>query len=269
MNTLMATALTSKWSSENKLVALVLAAHAHPLDGSIFLSYEEVGKMCGALPTNRVISSIQFLVDKKAIIALPLKLFCSKRIFFLYRNVIRNDQKLIAAISAIDELSTAYAQEENAEFDNEVKVAYSRARDSLLKYIYITNSLYDLVYDSVDKIILKTYTPQSSVYELVSDNTHNVTLTRPSKPKPVDALPKPDYVSQTTWENWLAYRKEIRKPMTATAHRLLLGKLDAIKKSGHDVDNAIKTAIENGWRTVYPPKQNHTPTTDKTKRKFV
>ena len=37
----------------------------------------------------------------------------------------------------------------------------------------------------------------------------------------------------------------------------LFGKLSRMKSEGHDIESLVNTAIEHGWKTVYPPKQQY------------
>ena len=52
-------------------------------------------------------------------------------------------------------------------------------------------------------------------------------------------------------------RKERGEKMTERAKNLLFGKLSRMKSEGHDIESLVNTAIEHGWKTVYPPKQQY------------
>lgn len=70
----------------------------------------------------------------------------------------------------------------------------------------------------------------------------------PGKFDPITA--KPDNVSHDTWEDWCAYRKEIRKPLTKTSCK----QQNALLADHHDADAVIMLSIGNGWTGLFPDK---------------
>lgn len=64
----------------------------------------------------------------------------------------------------------------------------------------------------------------------------------------------PEWLSEEVWGDWLQHRREIKKPMTATASQKLLAKLGRLRDQGHDPASLIDEAISNGWQSVYEPK---------------
>jgi hypothetical protein len=68
---------------------------------------------------------------------------------------------------------------------------------------------------------------------------------------------------QESWREFVAFRKEINKPLTATATKLITNKLQGF--SEEEMIVALETAIEKRWVTVYPkslPKTELTVTDD-------
>jgi uncharacterized protein YdaU (DUF1376 family) len=55
---------------------------------------------------------------------------------------------------------------------------------------------------------------------------------------------------QESWREFVAFRKEINKPLTATATKLITNKLQGF--SEEEMIVALETAIEKRWVTVYP-----------------
>jgi len=51
------------------------------------------------------------------------------------------------------------------------------------------------------------------------------------------------------WNTWLAYRKEIRKPLKPMSQKLAAKKL---AKFGKDQMRVVEQAIENGWTGLWP-----------------
>lgn len=73
----------------------------------------------------------------------------------------------------------------------------------------------------------------------------------PAKGKKFDALAaKPANVSAEVWADWVAHRKEIRKPLTETSC-----KRQAKELEGHaSPDAVILLSITNGWTGLFPEK---------------
>lgn len=72
-----------------------------------------------------------------------------------------------------------------------------------------------------------------------------------SKQKPRDL---PDWVDPKTWADFLAMRREIKKPATDRAQVLLLGKLDLLRAQGFDPTAVLEQSIRNCWQDVFPLK---------------
>jgi hypothetical protein len=53
-----------------------------------------------------------------------------------------------------------------------------------------------------------------------------------------------------TWREFVAFRKEIKKPLTATATKIIVSKLQGFPEE--EMIAALETAIEKRWVTVYP-----------------
>jgi len=73
--------------------------------------------------------------------------------------------------------------------------------------------------------------------------------------KKKNKIDRPDFISNTVWTRWLSYRSERGWPMTKTSTRMLVVKLESARAAGAtpaELEAEIDTAIERGWRTVYP-----------------
>ena len=55
-------------------------------------------------------------------------------------------------------------------------------------------------------------------------------------------------------KNFIAARKQMRKPMTDRAVELFIKRVQTLGNSDAERIAMIQTAIERGWQTVYPPK---------------
>ena len=63
-----------------------------------------------------------------------------------------------------------------------------------------------------------------------------------------------------TWREFVKFRKEINKPLTDTATKLIINKLQGFSEDESIV--ALETAIEKRWTSIYPKRLEKTPTVD-------
>ena len=68
--------------------------------------------------------------------------------------------------------------------------------------------------------------------------------------KPVEILA--EVASENAASSFVAFRKQIKKPLTATAAGRLRGSLSQIKAQGGDPDDALGMAEERGWQSIKP-----------------
>ncbi len=57
---------------------------------------------------------------------------------------------------------------------------------------------------------------------------------------------------------FVAYRKEIKKPMTDRAITILLSKLEKVASSNEEKIECIENAILHNWMSVYPTRERRT-----------
>lgn len=95
--------------------------------------------------------------------------------------------------------------------------------------------------ESDDKKVVKEVHPISP--ENSTKNSHN-------------GVALPDFVDQEAWEGYLEVRQRMKAPNTSRAKTMLVNKLIKLKEEGHDPNQALDTATERGWRSVFPPKDN-------------
>lgn len=61
---------------------------------------------------------------------------------------------------------------------------------------------------------------------------------------------RPENVSEPVWQDWVKFRKEIKKPLTETSCRQIAKKL-----AGHpDPDAVLCDSIANGWQGIFPER---------------
>ncbi len=76
----------------------------------------------------------------------------------------------------------------------------------------------------------------------------------PNKPVSNQGTNQPDIppgLDVNAWEQWVAYRKQIRKPLKPASIPAAQRKLAAM---GADQARAVEESIANGWQGVFPPK---------------
>lgn len=77
-----------------------------------------------------------------------------------------------------------------------------------------------------------------------------VNNTKISKPK----VNIPEWLPEDSLKDFKEHRAKLKKPLTDKAVELFITKLSGIKEKGFDPVECINKAIENGWLTVYEPK---------------
>lgn len=67
----------------------------------------------------------------------------------------------------------------------------------------------------------------------------------------------PDWLPFDDWNDFVAMRKQIKKPMTDRAKSIVLGKLEEMKNRGIDISIVLQNSIANNWQNIYEPKVQH------------
>lgn len=64
----------------------------------------------------------------------------------------------------------------------------------------------------------------------------------------------PDWIPIEPWNEFVAMRKRIKKPLTEYATKLAIGKLTKLKDAGQDLTEVINESILRQWDTFWPIK---------------
>ena len=67
----------------------------------------------------------------------------------------------------------------------------------------------------------------------------------------------PPWLKGKTWDEFLIVRKKLKAPNTDHAIGLLIAKLSRMKNEGGNPEEIINQSIENGWKGVFPVKENN------------
>lgn len=87
----------------------------------------------------------------------------------------------------------------------------------------------------------------------------------PAKKPPAAREPIPEppgWVDPDAWSGFVEMRKRLRFPLTARAASLIFHELEKLRAKGHDPTAVLDQSTRNGWRDVYPIKQD-TPNADR------
>lgn len=67
------------------------------------------------------------------------------------------------------------------------------------------------------------------------------------------AMPSlPDWMPAKEWQDFVAHRIEIKKPVTATVASRLFPKIERLVAEGHSAAKLLDQSIINGWQDVFP-----------------
>lgn len=69
-----------------------------------------------------------------------------------------------------------------------------------------------------------------------------------------EETPTPFEPPEPIWGEFIAFRKRIKSPMTDHAKKLALRELEGLARGGHDPTKVIERSILNGWKGLFPLK---------------
>ncbi|HDZ3016669.1 replication protein [Klebsiella pneumoniae] len=90
------------------------------------------------------------------------------------------------------------------------------------------------------------------------DNKDNIN-NPPKSPRAVSfdasAVQLPDWLSAEIWSSWVAYRRDLKKPIKSQQTvTQAINLLDRCRLSGYSPDEIINQSIANGWQGLFEPK---------------
>ncbi|HBX9978533.1 TPA: replication protein [Klebsiella variicola] len=90
------------------------------------------------------------------------------------------------------------------------------------------------------------------------DNKDNIN-NPPKSPRAVSfdasAVKLPDWLSAEIWSSWVAYRRDLKKPIKSQQTvTQAINLLDRCRLSGYSPDEIINQSIANGWQGLFEPK---------------
>ncbi len=80
--------------------------------------------------------------------------------------------------------------------------------------------------------------------------------------KTIENFPLPNQLKEINgfaeiWNDWIQYRKEIKKPLTPTAIKRQFSQLIEFKEKGYNVLGIVDTSIQRRWQGFFEPKENN------------
>ena len=90
------------------------------------------------------------------------------------------------------------------------------------------------------------------------DNKDNIN-NPPKSPRAVSfdvlAVQMPDWLSAEIWSSWVAYRRDLKKPIKSQQTvTQAINLLDRCRLNGYSPDEIINQSIANGWQGLFEPK---------------
>lgn len=90
------------------------------------------------------------------------------------------------------------------------------------------------------------------------DNKDNIN-NPPKSPRAVSfdalAVQLPDWLSEEIWSSWVAYRRDLKKPIKSQQTvTQAINLLDRCRQNGYSPDEIINQSIANGWQGLFEPK---------------
>ena len=101
---------------------------------------------------------------------------------------------------------------------------------------------------------------------ITKDNKDNINkppvVPQNEKAKSFDPLSAalPEWLSQQTWESWVSYRKDLKKPIKSQQTvTQALNLLDRSRAKGFPPEEIINKSIANGWQGLFEPDNSRGP----------
>lgn len=120
-------------------------------------------------------------------------------------------------------------------------------------------------------VIRETVTGKGNRYWIRMDNAVNCTTAKSAPPQntaltPAKSAPntleiRQHYIDEAfwlpkdAWQDWLAMRKKMKKPLTDRAMTRAIKKLTELRAQGHDPEKVLDQSVTNCWIDLYPLKE--------------
>jgi hypothetical protein len=92
----------------------------------------------------------------------------------------------------------------------------------------------------------------------MEDNIHTAAGAGAGAKKTKASIILPEWLPTDDWKDFIEMRKKAKKSPTDQAQKLLLADLDKLRKSGHDLTQALQQSTKNNWLSIYAIKGEST-----------
>ncbi|MFG0782459.1 replication protein [Raoultella sp. TYF_8] len=121
------------------------------------------------------------------------------------------------------------------------------------------DSVPTVVTKSVTKTVTDVSPKQGHTKDTITkDNKENIN-NPPKSPRAVSfdasAVQLPDWLSAEVWSSWVAYRRDLKKPIKSQQTvTQAINLLDRCRLNGYSPEEIINQSIANGWQGLFEPK---------------
>ncbi|ANZ05327.1 replication protein [Raoultella ornithinolytica] len=126
------------------------------------------------------------------------------------------------------------------------------------------DSVPTIVTKSVTKTVTDVSPKQGHTKDTITkDNKENIN-NPPKSPRAVSfdasAVQLPDWLSAEVWSSWVAYRRDLKKPIKSQQTvTQAINLLDRCRLNGYSPEEIINQSIANGWQGLFEPKGARPP----------
>lgn len=145
-------------------------------------------------------------------------------------------EAILIAVKALEERDDAIEQRRAAERDRKRRQRAKAREDKEDSHGTVTGQ-------SGDPSLSPSLSPQTPQ---THPHTHPDNNTRVRKGRSKTTVSKPEGVLDQTWEDFVAHRKAVKAPLTATA---MAGIEREAKKAGWSLEDALSAVVTRGWKS--------------------
>lgn len=71
----------------------------------------------------------------------------------------------------------------------------------------------------------------------------------------MSSIELPDWLEREAWEDFVRFRKMVKKPMTERAMKRAINKLSKMREDGEDPVKVLDQSVDAGWTDLYAVKE--------------
>ncbi|HDT3905554.1 TPA: replication protein [Raoultella ornithinolytica] len=121
------------------------------------------------------------------------------------------------------------------------------------------DSVPTVVTKSVTKTVTDVSPKQGHTKDTITKDNKDIINNPPKSPRAVSfdasAVQLPDWLSAEVWSSWVAYRRDLKKPIKSQQTvTQAINLLDRCRLNGYSPEEIINQSIANGWQGLFEPK---------------